>query len=219
MIQPDAPPPPDQKPRRGRPRGAPDASQARRDLIRAGLEHLTERGYSSVGVDEILKVAKVPKGSFYHHFHSKADFGLALIAAYDTYFAGLLDRAFLNEQHTPLERLSLFARMAEDGMARHGFRRGCLVGNLGQEMGALPDDFRGALIAVLETWQRRTAQLFREALACGELSEEHDPDTLAEAFWIGWEGAILRSKLELRPDPLHSFLKTFVRLFETRIPR
>lgn len=218
MIVQDAPPPPDQKPRRGRPRGAPDASQARRSLIRAGLEYLTERGYSSVGVDEILKVAKVPKGSFYHHFQSKADFGLALISAYDMYFAGLLDRTFLDEQHTPLERLGLFVRTAEDGMARHGFRRGCLVGNLGQEMGALPDDFRGALVNVLETWQRRTAQLFRDAQASGELSAEQDPDALAEAFWIGWEGAILRAKLELRPEPMRIFFKTFVRLFETRIP-
>lgn len=219
MLQKDAPPPPSQKPRRGRPRGAPDASQARRDLIRAGLEHLTEKGYSSVGVDEILEVAKVPKGSFYHHFRNKADFGLALIAAYDTYFAKLLDQAFLDEDHAPLERLRLFTKKAEEGMARHGFRRGCLVGNLGQEMGALPDDFRGALVGVLETWQKRTAQLFRDAQASGELSAEHDPDALAEAFWIGWEGAVLRAKLELRPDPLRSFTKTFVRLFETQTPR
>ncbi|WP_158964489.1 acrylate utilization transcriptional regulator AcuR [Chachezhania sediminis] len=213
MFQKDASSQPAQKPRRGRPPVAPDASQARRRLIRAGLEHLTEKGYSSVGVDEILKAAKVPKGSFYHHFRNKADFGLALIDAYDTYFAALLDKAFLDKDRTPLNRLRLFTGMAEDGMARHGFRRGCLVGNLGQEMGALPDDFRDALIGVLERWQRRTAQLFRDAQACGELSADHDPDALAEAFWIGWEGAILRAKLELRPDPLHSFTKAFIRLF------
>lgn len=218
MLRTDEPLPPSQKPRRGRPRVEPDASQARQNLIRAGLEHLTRKGYSSVGVDEILEAAKVPKGSFYHHFRNKADFGLALISAYDAYFAGLLDRAFLDESHTPLERLRLFTRMAEDGMARHGFRRGCLVGNLGQEMGALPDDFRGALIGVLETWQKRTAQLFRQAQACGELSADQDPDALAEAFWIGWEGAILRAKLELRPEPLHSFTRTFSRHFETRTP-
>lgn len=218
MIQEDAPSQPPQKPRRGRPRGAPDASQARRNLIRAGLEHLTAKGYSSVGVDEILKAAKVPKGSFYHHFRNKADFGLALIAAYDTYFAGLLDQAFLDEDRAPLERLRLFTEMAEEGMARHGFRRGCLVGNLGQEMGALPDDFRSALVGVLERWQQRTAQLFREAQACGDLSAVHDPDVLAEAFWIGWEGAILRAKLELRPDPLRNFTKTFSLIFENHTP-
>lgn len=215
MTQTDSPLAPADKPRRGRPRGAPDASEARQKLIRAGLEHLTEKGYSSVGVDEILKAAGVPKGSFYHHFKGKADFGLALVAAYDAYFVRLLDRDFLNDAHPPLHRLRLFTEKAEEGMARHGFRRGCLIGNLGQEMGALPDDFRAALTAVLEGWQARTAQLLREARAQVQLGPEHDPEALAETFWIGWEGAVLRAKLELRPEPLRRFATTFFRLIET----
>ncbi|WP_226625570.1 TetR/AcrR family transcriptional regulator [Alloyangia pacifica] len=215
MTRADSPLSPTDKPRRGRPRGAPDASEARQKLIRAGLEHLTEKGYSSVGVDEILKAAGVPKGSFYHHFKGKADFGLALVAAYNTYFVDLLDRAFLDEARAPLDRLRAFTETAEEGMARHGFRRGCLVGNLGQEMGALPDDFRAALTGVLEDWQARTARLLRAAQAQGELGPHHDPDALAETFWIGWEGAVLRAKLELRPGPLRRFAGTFFRLIES----
>jgi TetR/AcrR family transcriptional repressor of nem operon len=216
MTRYDTSQPTSEKPRRGRPRGAPDASEARQKLIRAGLEHLTERGYSSVGVDEILKAASVPKGSFYHHFRDKADFGLALVAAYNAYFVEQLDRAFLDEEHTPLDRLRFFTERAEEGMARHGFRRGCLVGNLGQEMGALPDEFRTALTAVLEDWQARTAQLLSLAQAQGGIQPHHDPAALAETFWIGWEGAVLRAKLELRPDPLRRFADTFLRLIENQ---
>lgn len=203
-----------QKASRGRPRVAPEDSSTRQNLIKAGLEHLTEKGYSAVGIDEILKAAGVPKGSFYHHFRNKADFGLALVAAYNDYFIQLLDRDFIQEARAPLDRLKDFIERAEQGMARHGFRRGCLVGNLGQEMGALPDDFRAALIGALEAWQARTADVFRQAQAEGALGPDQDPDTLAEAFWIGWEGAVLRAKLELRPDPLRRFAKTFFRLIE-----
>ncbi|MER5173604.1 acrylate utilization transcriptional regulator AcuR [Thioclava kandeliae] len=212
MQQTDTPHLPAPKPRRGRPRNAPEVSVARQNLIRAGLEHLTERGYSAVGVDEILQAVKVTKGSFYHYFGSKADFGLALIAAYDAYFVTLLERAFACANSSPLERIRVFAELAEEGMARHGFRRGCLVGNLGQEMGALPDMFRGALLAVLERWQARTATLFAEAQSAGELADGHDPQALAEMFWIGWEGAVLRAKLELRPDPLRNFTDTFLHM-------
>lgn len=206
------------KPRRGRPRGAPEASEARQKLIRAGLEHLTEKGYSAVGVDELLKAAGVPKGSFYHHFKSKADFGLTLVTAYNDYFVELLDRAFLDEARAPLDRLRVFTDAAAEGMARHGFRRGCLVGNLGQEMGALPDDFRAALTGVLEGWQTRTTRLLREAQAQGQIGPDLDPEALAETFWIGWEGAVLRAKLELRPEPLHRFAATFFCLIENRSP-
>lgn len=214
MTQTAPPQSANQKPRRGRPRGAPDASEARRKLIRAGLEHLTEKGYSAVGIDEILAAARVPKGSFYHHFRGKADFGLVLVAAYDAYFITQLDRAFLDEEHAPLDRLRIFTERAEAGMARHGFRRGCLVGNLGQEMGALPDAFRAALTAVLEGWQARTARLLGLALAQGAIAPHHDPAALAETFWIGWEGAVLRAKLELRPDPLSRFAGMFLRLIK-----
>ncbi len=101
-------------------------------------------------------------------------------------------------------------------MARHGFRRGCLVGNLGQEMGALPDDFRAALTRTLEGWQARTAHVLRQAQAEGMIDPEQDPDILAETFWIGWEGAVLRAKLELRPEPLRHYAMTFFRLIESR---
>jgi len=204
-----------QKPRRGRPPIAPEASATRQRLIRVGLEHLTEKGYSAVGVDEILNSAGVPKGSFYHYFSSKADFGLALVAAYDSYFIELLNRDFLQPARAPLDRLRDFTIRAEENMARHGFRRGCLVGNLGQEMGSLPEDFRIELIKVLEGWQARTAEILSQAQTEGTLGSGHDPDALAETFWIGWEGAVLRAKLELRRDPLRRFAAAFFRMIES----
>lgn len=197
------------KARRGRPRRDPADSEVRRKLIRAGVEHLTEKGYSAVGIDDILKAASVPKGSFYHYFRNKADFGRVLIAAYHDYFSARLDQSFRDDSLPPLERLRAFVREAEQGMARHGFRRGCLVGNLGQEMGALPEDFRGDLVRVLEDWQRRTADCLRLAQADGSLGARHDADALAEYFWIGWEGAVLRAKLERSAGPLSRFAGQF----------
>lgn len=205
-----------EKPKRGRPRLAPEESTRRQNLIRAGLEHFTEKGYSAVGIDEILKAAGVPKGCFYHHFNSKADFGLALVAAYNDYFVELLDQTFHQEARAPLDRLRDFAAKAEEGMARHGFKRGCLIGNLGQEMGALPDDFRAALTRTLEGWQARTGRVLRQAQSEGVIDPEQDAEILAETFWIGWEGAVLRAKLEQRPDPLRRFAMTFFRLIESR---
>ncbi len=198
-----------QAPRRGRPRSDPARAEARQRLIRTGLVHLTTRGYSATGIDEIIAGAGVSKSSFYHYFRGKADFGQQLIAAYHAYFAERLDRAFLDESLPPLDRLRAFTAEAEDGMARHAFARGCLVGNLGQEMGALPEPFRAQLTGVLENWQSRTAALLRLAQGQGALPPALDPEALATFFWIGWEGAVLRAKLERRADPLRLFTDTF----------
>lgn len=220
MTEPETPSPRPQglsdAPRpRGRPPRAPDDSDARRRLVRSGLEHLTEKGYSASGLDEILRRAGVPKGGFYHYFPSKAEFGAHLIEAYAVYFAARLDRFLTDESLSPLARLRAFAADAEVGMARHGWRRGCLVGNLGQEMSALPEDFRTRLVAVLEDWQARTAACLDAARAAGEIAPDADPRTLAALFWIGWEGAVLRAKLEQGPEPLRLFAAGFLAAIET----
>lgn len=201
------------KPRtRGRPRLAPDAQASRQALLRAGLAQLTEFGYVAVRLDDIVEVAGVTKGAFYYHFRSKADYGAVLIAEYDAFFRARIAQSLERTDMTPLERLYDFTKLAEAGMARFGFRRGCLIGNLGQEMGALPEDYRATLIAVLAGWQEMTAACLRAAQAAGEIDANQDPNALAALFWTGWEGAVLRAKLERDPAPLRQFSAGFLRL-------
>ena len=51
-----------------------ETAQATRDaLVQAGLELFSERGYSEVGTEEIVKRAKVTRGALYHHFADKTD--------------------------------------------------------------------------------------------------------------------------------------------------
>ncbi|MCO8589685.1 TetR/AcrR family transcriptional regulator [Burkholderia multivorans] len=196
--------------RRGRPPKQHDDLVATRDmLLRTGLEILTEKGFSSTGLDEILGRAGVPKGSFYHYFDSKEAFGLALIDRYAEFFARKLDRHFGDAERSPLQRVRAFVDDARDGMARYDYRRGCLIGNLGQEMGALPETFRARLQATFEDWQRRLADCLRAAQQAGELSHAAAPAELAAFFWIGWEGAVLRAKLERRDAPLVLFAQHF----------
>lgn len=206
--------------RRGRPpkdQTAPGAPRAR--LVRTGVAILTEKGFSAVGIEEILASADIAKGSFYHYFDSKEAFGLELIDAYAGYFARKLDRCFENKDRAPLDRLRDFIADARSGMARFGYRRGCLVGNLGQEMGVLPESFRHRLAAVFQDWEARTAKCLRAARRVGEIPPGSDCKRLAQVFWIGWEGAVLRAKLERRPDALDAFAEGFLALIQSKSER
>ena len=197
--------------KRGRPpKSSGDFRESREILCRMGVAALTEKGFSATGIDEIVRAAGVPKGSFYNFFRSKEAFGAELIRRYAQYFAGKLDRFLLDETLPPLERLAAFCRDAERGMARHDFRRGCLVGNLGQEMGALPESYRAQLIGVLHDWEHRTALCLQAALQAGEIPPDRDCGQWASFFWTGWEGAVLRAKLEQQPEPLRSFAAQFL---------
>lgn len=201
--------------RRGRPpRQREDLADTRELLLRAGVEALTEKGFSATGLDEILGRVGVPKGSFYHYFDSKEAYGLALIERYGVFFARKLDRHLGNGALSPLNRLRAFVADAQDGMARYEFRRGCLIGNLGQEMGALPESFRLRLKETFEDWQARFAACLTEAQSVGELASDVDAAQLAAFFWIGWEGAVLRAKLERSAQAL----EIFAGLFFARLP-
>jgi len=198
-------------PRRGRPPRTPrDDPDTRAALIRSGTEVLTEQGFAVSGIDGILKRVGVPKGSFYYYFSSKEAFGRAVMEHYGQYFARKLDRHLTNPELTPLRRIEAFVADARAGMARHDFRRGCLVGNLGQEVGGLSDDYRQWLRDTLADWQQRLARCLQEAQDAGELSPRADCARLAEAFWIGWEGAVMRARLEADAWPLDAFVTHFL---------
>lgn len=199
------------KPRRGRPpKIARDNHDTKAVLIRSGLEQLTESGFSASGIDSILKKVGVPKGSFYHYFESKEAFGLAVIDSYARYFEKKLDACLLDESIPPLKRISNYVENAKVGMTRFEFKRGCLVGNLGQEIDLLPDTFRQLLIDILLSWQLRIANCLKAAQVTGDVAMSADCDLLAEHFWVGWEGAVSRAKLMQQAKPLDNYLLHFM---------
>ncbi len=199
------------KRRRGRPpKDQAGFSETKAALLRSGMEILTEKGYSATGIDEILRQVGVPKGSFYHYFNSKEGFGLALIKNYSNFFKHKLDKFLADQSTAPINRLFGFLDDATQGMARFNFKRGCLIGNLGQEMSALPESFRDELKTVFEEWQFKIETCLDEAKSAGQISADVDSRQSAYIFWIGWEGAVLRAKLERQPDALNTFSKFFL---------
>ena len=196
--------------RRGRPPKRIDQQHDTREaLVRCGMATLTEKGLMATGIDEVLRKVGVPKGSFYHYFESKEAFGHAVIDAYADYFARKLDRWLTDTTRAPLTRIQDFVTDAANGMTRHAYRRGCLIGNLGQEMSALPESYRARLEAVFKDWQARLAHCLEEARAAGELAEGADCAHWAAFFWVGWEGAVLRARLVRSEAPLHCFADGF----------
>ncbi|MGM4954326.1 acrylate utilization transcriptional regulator AcuR [Bradyrhizobium barranii] len=179
-------------------------------LLRCGMEVMTQQGFAATGLDALLRRATVPKGSFYHYFESKADFGREVMKSYDSFFRHKLDRALNNEKLAPLARMRAFVEDAKAGMAKYGYARGCLVGNLSQEVEALPDDYRRLLDEIVRGWQRKVARCLELARDAGEISAAADCDSLAEFFWIGWEGAVMRARLVKNGRPLDTFIVGFI---------
>lgn len=197
--------------RRGRPpKSLAGYSETRVQLIKAGVAILTERGLAATGIDEILRSVNVPKGSFYHYFASKEQYGLVLVEHYSAYLKAKLTRFLTDTSLPPLARLVAYMRDAEQSMQKYDFARGCLVGNLSQEIGQLSPAFRQKLMSTLDEWQQLVEACLLEAQQSGELGQEKDCKLLAYVFWNAWEGAVLKAKLEHSVVPLRTFAEFFV---------
>ena len=203
---------------------APMARSERREqslsrLIRAGTEMLCEQSYASMGVEHVLQRAGLSKGSFYHFFTSKEQFGLSVIAYYADYYNRKLERILLQPGLSPLECLKRYIQEGIEGVERFEFRRGCLIGNLSQELGASQPLFRMALEETFKTWQDKIAAVLQRAIVAGELDASADIQAFAEFFWSGWEGALIRAKLLQSSDPITRFTEQFFKVLPKTVQK
>lgn len=184
-------------------------NETRATLIRVGTEMIARNGFNSTGLNAILSAAKVPKGSFYHYFPSKEDFGLAVIDDFAAVYTQRLERTLGDADVPPLQRVRNYFAAAIADMRACDHDRGCLAGNLGQELAGQNEAFRLRLEEIFEDWARRFGACFEEARRRGDIAADSDPEQLAELLISGWQGATLRAKVRKSSAPMALFADLF----------
>ncbi|BDV41841.1 TetR family transcriptional regulator [Geotalea uraniireducens] len=183
-----------------------EKNETRQQIIQVGTELIARQGFNATGIDAVLKQAGVPKGSFYYYFGSKEEFGLAVIDQFALRYARRLDDYLGDETLSPLNRIRRYLESVLARLEQNHCTKGCLIGNLGQEMADQHERFRTRLEEVFRSWRERFARCLREARAAGELAAAFDVDVMAEFILSGLEGAILRTKVMKSPRPLQDFI-------------
>jgi TetR/AcrR family transcriptional repressor of nem operon len=176
-------------------------ADVRSHILDTGQRLIAARGFSAVGLNEILSGASVPKGSFYHYFASKEAFGSELL---EHYFAGyLIDLdALIGDQTIPArERLSAYWRFWRDNQEGDDPEGKCLAVKLGAEVSDISEDMRLALSRGTSAIIGRLSRVVNQGLADGSISSAHDADAIAAALYELWLGASIMAKITLDPVP------------------
>lgn len=174
-------------------------------LITIGAELIAQQGYNATGINAVLKNCGVPKGSFYHYFSSKEDFGLAVIERFANQYDERLITLLEDPATAPLERLKNYFASGREHMRECDHSTGCLIGNLGQELSGQSDTFRDVLNNVFQRWEARLVTCLTDAQAQGVINTTLTPEALANFILSGWEGAILRAKTLKSVAPMEAF--------------
>jgi TetR/AcrR family transcriptional repressor of nem operon len=188
----------------------PVSHSTKQRLLDVGLKMLLERGYNDLGIQALLDAARVPKGSFYHHFKSKEDYALQVIDQYMRDVHTGLDACLGDTTRPPLERVRGFFEATTEKYREEGYL-GCLLGGVGQELSGVSEVFRRKIDWCLTVIADRLAPCLEEARAAGELPPEADPRRMAQLLIDCWEGAALRTRLRRDPSPLQAMLDFYFR--------
>jgi len=174
----------------------------RERILATGEALILGRGFSALGLSEILQAAKVPKGSFYHYFSSKENFGVALLERYFSANRERMQHLFANsEMSTATQLLHYFL---EWGMLEKG-RSGqplCLAVKLAAEVSDLSEPMRTALALGMDDITQQIAERIGVAQRENSIPAEPDAAEFASLLYGMWVGAALLSKVKQDLQPL-----------------
>jgi len=175
-------------------------------ILDAAEEIMLQKSFHSVGLNEILTAVKVPKGSFYHYFQSKEQFGVELLRHYVKEASVYKRRMLLDTslEADPYKRLSGYFDCNIAKTYESTGRCSCLVVKLATEVASFSDGMREVLAEGMREWRGFLEQLIREGQAKGVMRADIDP--VFESEWCQdlWTGASHRSQIERSVAPLQT---------------
>jgi TetR/AcrR family transcriptional repressor of nem operon len=171
------------------------ASGVRDNILAAGQRIMSGKGFSAVGLNEILTAAAVPKGSFYHYFGSKDAFGEALLSNYfDAYLAELDDT--LARSGIPMaQRLLNYFDAWRVNQSFSDCQGKCLAVKLAAEVADLSEAMRAVLNTGTSAIIARLAAAIEDGVAEGSLAVDDRPERVAESLYQLWLGASVMAKI------------------------
>lgn len=167
----------------------------RQHILDTGNRIIAGKGFSSVGLNEILKAAGVPKGSFYHYFESKEQYGQALLESYFAHYLAVVDELLQAEAASGHERLMRYWQQWLSSQCTACAEQKCLVVKLSAEVADLSDSMRVTLRDGTDQIVARIAALIEAGLADGSLPPALEARATAQVLYQLWLGASLIGKL------------------------
>lgn len=182
-------------------------------LLEKGAMLMNLKGYNNTGIQEIVDLCKVPKGSFYFYFESKEYFGLELI----NYFAAIqqekIVKFFKDSSFAPIDKFENYFNNFFEELARNDFKGGSFLGNFIQELADVNEMFRQGLAIVNE----QVIDCF--AAVIKEMNDNQNAITCrksAELLYFSFEGVVMQVKLYRSLEPVKNLLQLLNSISESK---
>lgn len=170
-------------------------TDVRQHILDTAKPIILGRGFSAVGLNQILSAADVPKGSFYHYFKSKELFGAALLDSYFADYLLRLDQLLTQTGGSAAHNLIGYWSGWLETQCGEELDGKCLVVKLGGEVSDLSEAMRAALQRGTDSIIDRLAVCIGNGVADGSLRFSIDAERTAQTLYAMWLGATLLTKM------------------------
>ena len=164
------------------------------EILDKGLELIRDKGYTNTGIDDILKANDIPKGSFYNFFKNKEDFGIRAMQVYTERQLEWIDSILGNKSKSPINRLKDFYDNLIAFNVDESCRKGCLIGNMTQEMAGQNDPIGQQAQKSLQDISDTIASCVQEGQDAEEIRDDYSAGDLADYLHNSFYGFLLRTK-------------------------
>lgn len=180
-----------------------DASDTKSHLLATGYKLLAHKGFTAVGIKQILDTAGVPKGSFYHYFASKEAFGEAIIKGYFEHYKNRLE-AISDQEINAQQKLYNYFQFWYNTQQNECDHEKCLVVKLSGEVSDISDPMREALAAGYMQTIKWISKQIKEGWEDGSIpkTENLAAESIAKRWYYAWLGASLIAKTSRSNIPL-----------------
>lgn len=182
------------------------SKETKERILDAAETIMLEKGFNGVGLNEVLKAVKVPKGSFYHYFPSKEQFGVELLQHYLAESNANKRRMLLSTSPEPNPFLRLITYL-EGSIAKScecGGKCPCLVLKLASEVSGFSDPMRQVLADGTTEGLGIMRQVLDEAVEKKLIRPDINTTEAAEFIHDMWIGAMHRAQVFLSVEPLRA---------------
>ena len=188
-------------------------------ILNTGRSIILGKGFSAVGLNEILSTAQVPKGSFYHYFKSKESFGEALVDSYFLEYLAQVDCLLQADGAPAAERLMRYWRSWMGSNDAEAAECNCLVVKLTGEVSDMSEAMRAALLRGTNLIIDRLGNCIAQGFGDGSLSSSMDAQRTALTLYEMWLGAALLTKVRRERSALDAAMAATLSLLNLPQPK
>lgn len=195
------------------------ASQTRNKLLDAAMHVMRLKGYAATTVDDICRAAELTKGSFFHHFASKEELGIAAAQHFASMAAGVFATAPYRQLQDPVDRLLGYVDFRGAILQGPICEFACLLGTFVQELYDTHPAIRAACEGHLNDHVHNLAKDVAEAKQRYLPDAPWTPESLAVHMQAVLQGSLILAKARQGPEVAIESLGHLRRYLETLFKR